>query len=369
MIFRVPIILVFTFLSTPIFASTCPIPESATDPGLTAKVVYNGKTKLYKYSYTISNGKRALIPVEQIEILMANAPQKMRAPEQWTSVFMPGLDPLTLDWTTVYVSEKNAHKHPFADLVTPDFAIKPGHSQSGFSFESPNPPGPAQFYASGSTQIPYVSPTPDDDEPEVQCPGWDPYAPRTQKLPTGMTIGPMEPGTIPVKIRLREKEGRYACGPWNPKKPYGQISVLVVSTRSFDASKIDVSSITFGPAEAIPVAHKLVPGGFGKPYDPRERTGWETFIEGKSTHHSKFKNLLLVFDLKSLDVQCGLDQAIFLHGKTTTGKKIFGGTKTNLIDCHPGHPDRHHPDIRHKNWERRHPGHKYKERPHRWDGE
>lgn len=364
------LVVFFIFIvSVTAFAGTCPAPSSATAPHVFAKVKFNKKSKLYTYSYTVQNGRNAKIPIDEFDLVVSKKPKIKNTPEKWIHHYFDSGEQSNLSWVTVWVKNGDKISEPGSPLPIPEYAIRPNKSVSGFSIESLNPPGPIQYLVDGTTAIPVVDPTPDDDEPEVECPGWTVHNPRFKSLPTGMTIGPMDPGIVPVKIRLREKEGRYAGGPWSPKKPYGQVSVLVVSTHSFDASKIDVSSISFGPGEAVPIAHKLVRGDFGKPYDLRERTDWEEFVEGKSVHRSKFKNLLLVFDLKSLDVQCGLDQAVFLHGKTTTGKKIFGAAKTNLIGCHPGHPGWHHPDIRHRNWEKRHPGHKYKEHPHPWDGE
>jgi hypothetical protein len=46
-----------------------------------------------------------------------------------------------------------------------------------------------------------------------------------------------------------------------------------------------------------------------------------------------YKNTLLTFDVSSLDIQCGMDQALFLRGKTKSGQQFVGAVSANVVGC------------------------------------
>jgi hypothetical protein len=121
--------------------------------------------------------------------------------------------------------------------------------------------------------------------------------------------------------------------------------VLVLGSKDFDPSQIVTSSLKFGPAEVAPLSAKLVPGEGRDEMESDEDETWERVSSsfGRDRHNpAKHRNLLLVFDEASLDVQCGLDQALFLTGQTQVGMKIVGGAATKLAGCDVKHPGRRH---------------------------
>ena len=56
-----------------------------------------------------------------------------------------------------------------------------------------------------------------------------------------------------MAIRLREESEEH-LGAIDPNSPTGRIAVLVLSSDTFDASEVDVSSIRFGPGKAAPIS-------------------------------------------------------------------------------------------------------------------
>jgi hypothetical protein len=255
--------------------------------------------------------------------------------------------PYQLRWSTIAVAPSEANViSGDGTLSPPIYAIQPGKSLNGFEISSSRPPGIAQYFAQGFTQIASGTPTVNNDEPEPSCAGWDFDNPLIETQVTGATVGPSDPSVMSVRIRAREDTGLRPCLPIDPKNPNGKISVLILSTSTFDASEVSVSSIVFGPAYAHPISSKIVPAGVGDKLGFDERAAWEkmlaTFQPGdiveKNTHQ---KNLLLTFEVSSLDVQCNLDQALFLRGSTIPGQQFLGEVSSNTAGCGPQEIGRH----------------------------
>ncbi|MBC7385590.1 MAG: hypothetical protein H7301_05415 [Cryobacterium sp.] len=153
-----------------------------------------------------------------------------------------------------------------------------------------------------------------------------------------MTTGPSDPNILTVSLRARDKKGDGRCSPIQPKKPSGQISLLVLSTKDFDATQIDLGSIVFGPAYASPVISKPSPIGHGEKISSDPQVDWEESLKSvrpelMDRKGVKFKNLLLTFNVADLDVQCNLDRALFLRGKTNSGQSIVGAIKAEIVGC------------------------------------
>lgn len=322
-------------------SDTCTPPPSAVAPIVTSQVSYDAKARTYKYRYTIRNEPSAQIPLDWFGILINTAPSSSVSPTNWDpgEFTALGFMPSRFSWSTSTVAG-SAGKKITGDgtLSAPTYALKPGSSLSGFELISSQPPGVVQFFAQGFTQPPSSVPTAKDDEPTPTCAGWDFHNAQLATQVTGATTGPSDPNTISVRLRAREEKGRGECSPINPKQPSGKIAVLVLSTHVFDASQIDVSSIMFGPAYVAPISSQLVQGGVGEQIGRDERIDWEQWQEqfdpnNADRKNSRPQNLLLTFDVASLDVQCHLDQAIFFRGQTKSGQKVVGAIPANVIGC------------------------------------
>jgi hypothetical protein len=330
-------------MSSNVCADPCTPPPSAVTPTLTSQVSFDKKSQSYKYGYTVKNGVNAQIALDWFGILVNQAPSSFLSAANWSGGntqlnFMP----YRFDWSTAKVTGA-AGKKITGDgtLTAPTYALKPGSSLSGFELTSSQPPGPVQFFATGFAQPPSSIPTTGDDEPTPSCPGWDFNNAQLLTQVTGIATGPLDPDTISLKLRARDETGIKPCAPINPKAPSGKIAVLILSTKSFDASQINVSSLMFGPAFVAPSSSKLLPAGIGEDLGHDERADWERVFEqffGSENRHKsnpRPQNLLLTFDIASLDVQCNLDQALFLRGTTTSGQQVVGAVSSNLTGCGP----------------------------------
>lgn len=339
-------------------ADICTPPPSAVRPSLSSQVSFDKKTKIYKYKYTMKNGSSAQIPIDYFGLLVNKAPSSFVLPSNWGGEFIfLGYAPTNFTWTTTTVADPDKITGDGA-MSVPLYAIKPGQSISGFEISSLQPPGTVQFFAEGFTQPPSSTPPISNDEPVPVCPGWDFENSKLQNQVTGMTVGPSEPDVISVRIRAREEKGVRACGPINPKSPSGKISVLVFSTPTFDATQIDLSSVNFGPGFASPISSKTTQFGLGEKIESDERADWERLLEDflpdkADRKKVAFKNNLLVFDVVALDLQCGMDQALFLRGKTKSGQQFVGAVSANLVGCGAKDFGRHkHRETPFKWWKR-----------------
>lgn len=331
--------IVFANLSLTAWADTCPPPPSSIDPSVTANVSFDKKSGVYIYKYDVQNGRSSQIPISDFILQISQEPTSVQSPEHWLPDFMNlGHMPTHFLWGSV----------PSSRYKSVDIA--PGNHLSGFSFRSSQPPGLVQYNAEGRTGVPSSSPPPEgslDDEPMPNCPDWDFESPRFKALVTGVTTGPLPPNTVSVSMRLREEAGTRPAAPINPATPTGKVSVLIPATKSFDPSQIVVSSVKLGPDEAAPIASKLVPARNDDDRDI-DREEWEKLSRGLGDDHDhdrdkdpKKQNLLLTFDLASLGVQCVLDKAVVLTGKTQAGVNIIGGASTRLVGCDVRHPGKH----------------------------
>lgn len=337
----------------------CPPPPSSVDPTLSVQVSYDKKTLTYKYQYSIRNGVSAQTSIDWFGVMINQAPASFLSPSHWRGSFRSlNSGPFDFNWGTATVAG-SAGKKITGDgtLVEPTYVLKPGATLSGFEITSPQPPGTVQFFAEGFAQPPTSVPTATDDEATPNCAGWDFNNAQLLTQVTGSTTGPSDPGTISVRIRAREEKGLGHCAPIQPKQPTGKLAVLILSTRTFDASQINPSSIMFGPAFAAPTSSKLVDGGIGEQIGKEdERAEWERLLElfdpdSADRKNSHPKNLFLTFDVASLDVQCHLDQALFLRGQTATGQNITGSVSANLVGCDPKDLGKHHKHkIPHRWW-------------------
>lgn len=318
-------------------ASDCPPPASAVEPKLEARVSFDKTTGLYTYVYTASNGSNALLSIDYFDLNVSEEPREVKSAPFWKSRFTPAkYSYQRFSWSTSAIDPAIANEIPADNSVPPAlYAIKPGSSLSGFELKSDRSPGIVEFNVSGDDfKTPGV---------EQTCPGYDPNG--LDKV-TGMIVGPSEPGLISVKIRTRDKSGLHHSSPIDPKNSKGQMGVLVLSSPTFDASQVNISSVVFGPAKVAPVSSELIPTKRGERLEGDEISPWEKAIEGTESKDEKKRhsqNLLLTFDVASLDVQCGIDQALFLRGETKTGQKFIGAAPAKVVGCKAGQPGVHKP--------------------------
>jgi len=334
-------------------AVTCPDPASAIAPALDATVEQDKATGLYRYRYTMKNGSAAKLAISYFGVRINAAPNTSAAALHWEGKFvtLPYADS-KFSWDTTAIDKATANEiPPEGDTSVPPaiYAIKPGQSLGGFEIVSDKPPGVVEFFAQGDvTRNEPVR----GNEDIPSCPGFDPD---NVNQVTGTTVGPTDAEIISVRIRARDISGLRSCDPIDPNNPKGKIAVLVLSKDNFGAKDINASTIGFGPAGAAPLSAKLVPHGLGK-ISGEAIAKWEILLDKFPLKHKdkkprKPENLLLTFDVAALDVQCSIDQALVLRGKTNSGQDIVGSVEVKLAGCKPGKPGVHK-KHRHKHWHR-----------------
>ena len=323
------------------YAEECPVPPTSIVPQLEIGVTHDKNAGLYKYRYTLKNGSTAKLAINNFGLFLRQPPTRIITAAHWRSRFVVHPEGENkLSWFTTEIG-KEAASRPYAGgaMAPALYAVKAGSSLDGFEIHSSQPPGILEFYAIGDELKGIRG---DDGEPQ-ECPGWSHSEPNRV---SGLTAGPSDPDVISVKIRTRDKSGLHHSSPIDPKNSKGQMSVLVISTPSFDASQVNISSVAFGPAQVAPVSSELIPTNRGEKLEGDELSAWEKAIESTESKDEKKRhsqNLLLTFDVAALDVQCGIDLALFLRGETKTGQKFIGAAPAKVVGCKAGEPGVHKP--------------------------
>ena len=240
--------------------------------------------------------------------------------------------------TSFTTAESKPALKPESQVGVPDEAIRPGQSLSGFSIKSKQPPSVVQYFVDGFQELPVAFGDENNSDPDLNCPNLDTESAILDSTVTGMTIGPTTPGTIPVRIRLRKKDGREHCGPMDPKKLSGEINVIVLPSKTFDPKKLDLESLRFGPSEVAALSSKFLPAKAHEKDRDGEGEEWERHAQEHSADDHNV--LMLTFDLNALGIRCILDKALFLRGKTVDGKNILGGVTTKTVGCSAKMPGR-----------------------------
>jgi hypothetical protein len=314
-------------------ADYCPKTTSTNfEHSLSSKVTYDKKTKLYTYQYTVSNSRSSLVPIVRLNLVSFEEPKSIpRTPKSdWFGDFsagIPGDLKSEIQWsTTKSTAPKNPKVREHSQLGMPDEAIQPGKTRSDFTFTSLRPPGIIQYYIDGYAELAVAIGDGNNDDPDLNCPNIDLENPYDRTKITGMTVGPADPSVVQLELRLRKKDSHERFEFFDIKKASEQVSILIMGSKEFDPSTLNIQSLRFGPDEATAVSSKLVDKSYGGD-------------RGKG-NRSELKNLLLTFNIKDLGVQCVLDKALFLTGTTKTGKPVFGGVTAKIAGCEVNKPGR-----------------------------
>lgn len=291
------------------YSQNCPIAPTQVTPAVQSKVVYNKKSKLYTYSYTISNSRGSSLNIADVALVLKSKPLNILGPQKWLPDF---------------VTYQNGVSAVYWSTVNKTASIKVGGSLKGFSFQSPNPPGVAKLLVEGDAEVPTSVPTATDDEPEPDCPGFFNDREPLDDRVTLLTEGPEEPSQISAKIKIIYKDfkGEGSCH-IKPEET-GKVKVLLMGSDKLDVSKIDLTSIRFGREQAPILNSKIV---------------------DEDDKRKKIKNLLLEFDLEQVGITCNIDHALFLTGKLVGAEKeIIGGAPLDASICKKGpyHGSRNH---------------------------
>lgn len=291
----------------------CPVSPNAFEPVVTSQVSFDKKTNLYTYKYSIKNLGSSKVPIFAFYVQTIIKSESQKSPVTWTaeglrSNWIKG----SMDW-----SGKD---------------IDPGQSLSGFELQSKYPPGITKYAMLGSSDDdPTVVMEADADEAIVPvCPGFYLEGSSAKSpVPIGITIGPVPPSRIIARIRIKRSPDKKYQGYHDEEASLkispldtGLIQVVLLGDKDLDVTKISLDTLRFGQGEAKPVKTSIV--------DRIKEDG-----DAEMNEHlkkNKFKNLLMEFNLKDVNVLCDVDRALFLTGKYET-KDLFGAVKIKHVLC------------------------------------
>jgi len=291
----------------------CPVPPTAVSASVNAEVSYDKTLKLYTYKYVLSNERSSQLKLAVFYIKSDAEPQNLVAAQKWDAEFLSGDQ--AIFWNSYVGTEINI-----------------GSKLSGFSFQSPRPPGPVKFYVAGKAKIPKAVPTATDDEPIPDCPGFFfEVDDRDNKTVVGLTEGPMPPGQVAARIRIhRAKFADENKAPYLEKNELGVVHVTLLGTDQFDVTKVDTSTLAFGPSHAKPLSIKTIETDLNE--RERKTLGILGDNDKERNRKKKHKSLLLKFAVKDLGLRCNLDHALFINGKIS-GSPFFGGAEVSPEKC------------------------------------
>lgn len=300
----------------------CPVPPTAINASVMADVSYDKASKLYTYRYEVLNERSSQLKLRVFYVKSSENPQSLAAAQGWDTEYLS-------DEHAIYWSSYLGHE------------IDMGARGGGFSFQSSRPPGPVKFYVAGKAKIPKAVPTATDDEPIPDCPGFFfEVDDRDNKTVVGVTEGPMPPGQVAARIRIhRAKFADENKAPYLEKNELGVVHVTLLGTDQFDVTKVDTSTLAFGPSHAKPLSIKTIETELNE----RERKtlgipGDNDKEKNKERNRKKkHKSLLLKFAVKDLGLRCNLDHALFINGKIS-GSPFFGGAEVSPEKCKTAPP-------------------------------
>lgn len=126
-----------------------------------ATVRFDAATRLYEYSYAISNPPSNPRGVECLVLALQTGTGRIadvRSPRGWRGNYLPGRQ--RLSWAATKVTVPEGHVDD-GNVLPGDFVVAPGKTLGGFSFRSPDPPGVGLAITQTYAPLPSAD---DDDE-------------------------------------------------------------------------------------------------------------------------------------------------------------------------------------------------------------
>ncbi len=146
----------------------CPDPPNRVTVTVNATVTFDPANQLFTYEYEVFNDPTSLQDVNHFALDFASPVSEITSPQGWSDGFFDGRS--TISWYAVEPDPSYPDEPDTGDIPPPLFPIRPGTSMSGFSFKSPNPPGPVKFYVMGFTQLPGAPSELEVEELLEECP-------------------------------------------------------------------------------------------------------------------------------------------------------------------------------------------------------
>jgi len=281
---------------------TCPPAPNQLTVTVAPEVKFDQTTQLFTYTYTVANGANSAQEIDSFNLDFAPPVSNLNNPPGWAH----GIFRLrsTLGWSATVPAPLPPGANDDSRVPAGLAQIKPAQSLTGFSFQSPKPPGPVKYFVTGFVDVP-----PQDDEEGAetlleQCP--QSTGKPLDLAVVGATLGPVN--FIPVTIEI--KPPSVTPVPINPRSE-GLTPVAILGSASFDVSTVSQVSVKFGPGNAAP------------------QKGSGHF---EDVNNDGIPDLVFQFSTPAIGVQC-TDTALFLIGQTSSGTAIQGSENVRGVGC------------------------------------
>jgi hypothetical protein len=293
---------------------TCPPPPTLFSATVNANVTFNPTTNLYTYTYTISNAASSQQAIQDFLVDFASPISNVSDPTGWTNEIVSGRS--TEYWDATLAGALPAGEPDVGQIPPGLDEIKPGSSLGGFSFQSPNPPGPVNYYLHGyidyvaffganSGANTYKGVETQQENLIADCP--QSYGGFFDLAVKGNTQGPVT--FIPVQIEIKRGSAT-STAPINVMAQ-GEIPVTVLSSSSFDVTTIDPSTARFGPGIATPL----------------NGTAHQEDVNGDGA-----TDMVFHFDSGAAAIPCGATSAT-LMATTLSGTTVQGSDSVVTVPC------------------------------------
>lgn len=279
---------------------TCPPGPNQLTARVQSNVSLDAATKMYTYTYTISNDTTSAQEVKSFDLDFAPPVSNVVDPRGWLDTTFARRS--TLGWFASFAP--GTHTPSRAAVPPSPFQIKPGQSVTGFSFQSPKPPGPVKYYVRGYVGVPVQANELSAESLMDQCP--QSFGPVLNLAIVGTTLGPVD--FIPVNIEIKPPSQPPVS--INPNSD-GVTPVAILGSANFQVSSIDPATLQFGPGGSTPLANQ---------------------IHFEDVNGDGFIDMVAQFPTEKIGIRCN-DAALFLNGKTTNGAPMQGSEELQTVGC------------------------------------
>jgi hypothetical protein len=280
---------------------TCPSAPNLFKAALTPSVTFDSSANLYTYQYTISSDTSSQQEISDLAIDFATPVQNVLSPLGWTNSTFA--DRNTVHWKATAAAPLPAGQEDVGQVPPGLYQVKPGTSVGGFSFQSPLPAGPVNYYLLGFVDVAAAGTEQDAENTADSC--VQSIAGFFNLAVVGTTQGPVQ--FIPVQIDIKPGGTPNAINP----RDQGVIPVAILSSASFNApATVDAASVRFGPGSAA--------SNDGGHVEDVNNDGLPDFV--------------FQFPTPATGIMCG-DTSETLTGKTLSGISIRGSDSVVTVSC------------------------------------
>jgi hypothetical protein len=285
----------------------CPPDPNLVTVKVASQVTFDATTKMFTYTYTVSNDPSSAQEIRRFDLDFAPPVSNFTNPHGWVHGTLSYRS--TLGWAAIDDMARPADPADKATVPAALSQIKPGQSVTGFSFQSPKPPGPVKYFVTGYVIVPAQQSEDDAEMLSTDCLRLHKKVPDIAVV--GTTQGPVD--FIPVNIEIKPPSAPPVSV--NPRAQ-GDTPVAILGSATFQVSSIDTASLRLGPGGSTPSPNQ---------------------VHFEDVNGDGIMDLVAQFPTQMIGIRCN-DAALFLTGKTTSGVGIQGSEELQTVGCQSGQP-------------------------------